>query len=91
MASPEVVSIAVNGLARAFLGSLAVCKGKDDVTRVLGLSWLLIALFSFSLLWKPDWTAWRDFGSYWIFISAMVYIWASRWLAPHRQPQQVGR
>ena len=74
MGSTEAVSIALGGLGRAILGTLAVCKGRDDVTRILGLTWLLIAIFGLSLLWKPEWTAWRDFGSYWIFSSGMLCI-----------------
>jgi hypothetical protein len=91
MASPEVVSIILNGFARAVLGTLAVCKGRDDVARLLGLTWLLLAMFNFSLLWKPEWTTWRDMGSYYIFITAMLaivvnsrYGTPAKTLSPHR-------
>jgi hypothetical protein len=80
MGSAEDISILLDGLLRALLGTLAVATAKTRVVAILGLAWLLLALFDFSILWKPQWTTWNEMGSYWIFMSAMLVIAVKGWI-----------
>jgi hypothetical protein len=75
MGSLEDVSIASEGLATLILAALALAKARQGTLLTLGILWLGMALFDFSLLWKPEWETWRDMGSYWLFIAAMARIW----------------
>jgi hypothetical protein len=74
MGSPENISILIDGLLRVLLGTLAVATARTRTVSILGLAWLVLALFDFSILWKPEWTTWASMGSYWIFITAMLSI-----------------
>jgi hypothetical protein len=74
----EFTAILIEGLFLALLGLLALAKRRKGVVGTLGLLWLSLSLFDFSLLWKPEWETWRDMGSYWLFISAMLWIATGR-------------
>ena len=76
MGSMESLSIAVEGAFLLLLGVLALLRTFRGTLATLGILWLGLALFDFSLLWKPQWTTWRDMGSYLIFITAMLWIGA---------------
>jgi len=78
MGSLENLSIAAEGLILAVLGILALVRTRKGTVATLGLLWLGLALFDFSLLAFPQWTTWRDCGSYLIFITAMLYIGAKQ-------------
>jgi len=72
--SMEHAAILVEGLSLVLLGSLALLKRRKGIVATLGLLWIGLALFDFSLLLFPGWETWRDMGSYWIFITAMLWI-----------------
>jgi len=74
MGIPEVLSIALDAVARAILGVLAVAKGKNEVVRMLGLAWLLLSVMDLVLLARPDWTRFADYAPYAIFGGAMLYV-----------------
>ena len=80
MGSMESLSILAEGIATALLAVLALLRARHGTLLALGVLWALMALLDFVLLWKPEWTTLRDSGSYILFISAMLYIWVSRWL-----------
>jgi hypothetical protein len=74
---------AVEGAILAALGLLMLLRNKGAVENILGLAWLMMALYDFSLL-RPHSEAWADYGSYVIFIGAMVWLGASSRLQRHR-------
>jgi len=80
MGSMESLSILAEGIATAILACLTLLRARHGTLLALGVLWALMALLDFVLLWKPEWTTLRDSGSYILFISAMLYIWVSRWL-----------
>lgn len=86
MGSVEDLSILTEGIATAILASLLLLRARHGTLLALGVLWALMALLDFVLLWKPGWTTLRDCGSYILFISTMLYIWASHWL---KRPSQV--
>jgi hypothetical protein len=73
MGSLEDISIGLEGALLLILGLLAIARTRKGVVATLGLLWCSLALFDFSLLGFPEWTTWREFGSYFIFITAMAY------------------
>ena len=89
MGSVEDLSILAEGIATAILACLALVRARHGTLLALGVLWALMALLDFVLLWKPEWTTLRDAGSYILFISAMLYIWASRWIRPRPRSQRV--
>lgn len=91
MGSVEDLSILAEGIATAILACLLLLRARHGTLLALGVLWALMALLDFVLLWKPGWTTLRDAGSYILFISTMLYIWASRWLHPHRPPQSTAQ
>jgi len=74
MGSVEEWSVGLEGGATLILACLALGVTRARIIRALGILWLALAAFDLSLLVRPDWTRWRDMGSYWFFISAMLWI-----------------
>ncbi len=74
----ESYTILIEGLFLLVLSALALIKTRKGIIVTLGILWLGLALFDFSLLWKPQWETWRDIGSYFIFITAMLWIATGR-------------
>jgi hypothetical protein len=91
MGSLEDVSIASEGLATLILAVLTLLRQRQGTLLALGLLWLSLALFDFSLLLLPSWETWRDGGSYFLFITAMLWLATSRWRRPHHPAQRVSQ
>lgn len=81
MGSMETLSNLLVGVATLILGVLALFKPKNNTLLALGLLWVLDGLYCFVLVWQPEWNTIRDFGSYFLFIAAFLWIgaWKRGW------------
>ena len=90
MGIPELLSIALDGLARLILGTLAVFCAKNNVVSTLGIAWLILALIDFLLIVFPAWETFREASPYLTFSAGMLWIGAYErgWFKGRQSPSR---